>query len=210
MKNNFRFKPLAVLIGLSLVLSHTAFAAEDYPGIEIVNGKAENNKGKIAQIKAEAESADQYILGLIDDISQTEGQVYSWGETGPDGGIVFYVDGSGQHGLEAQEEDNNGDGLSWSDAIAAAASYNNTDITIELDCSDTDFPSTPNCWHLPSKTELQYLYEQRNVVGGFANYNDWSSAQGDSGIAWGQYFGSGYQNGSSEDSTGRVRAVRAF
>ncbi len=30
---------------------------------------------------------------------------YHWGDTGPDGGKVFYVDGSGCHGLEAQPYD---------------------------------------------------------------------------------------------------------
>jgi hypothetical protein len=75
-------------------------------------------------------------------------------------------------------------------------------------------PSTPNCWHLPTKTELGLLFEQKTVVGGFANDLYWSSTEYDASSAWLQYFGNGNQNvnykNSTQNSTLRVRAVRAF
>jgi len=115
--------------------------------------------------------------------------------------------------LEAQVGDyNNGEdpSLIWLAAIEAAASYNTTVITVELDCSTTIFPSTSNCWHLPSKLELQYLYEQHNVVGGFASSIYWSSTQGNSITAWSQIFTNGSQYSSSKGDAKGVRAVRAF
>ena len=139
--------------------------------------------------------------------------VYHWGDTGPDGGIVFYVDGSGQHGLEAQPADamiNNSAVTDWATAISAGASYNRTAITNALSCSASIAPSTPNCWHLPSKTELEYLYEQRAVVGGFASSSYWSSTDYSSTDAWFQGFGYGYQNYWNKLNKLPVRAVRAF
>ena len=31
-------------------------------------------------------------------------------------------------------------------------------------------------WYLPNKDELNLLYNQKNVVGGFANHDYWSSS----------------------------------
>ena len=151
---------------------------------------------------------------------------YHWGDTGPDGGKVFYVDGSGCHGLEAQPYDvgatsqNSYVGVSqtWVNAISTAAAYNTTTITgtSGLNCSTTAFPSstappaTPNCWHLPSKNELSWLYEQKTVVGGFANSYDWSSTENSSDFAWYQGFGFGTQDDGLKANTLPVRAVRAF
>ena len=145
---------------------------------------------------------------------------YHWGDTGPDGGKVFYVDGSGCHGLEAQPYDvaadsqkpYDGKPMSWENAILTAAAYNITTITgpSGLNCSTTAFPATPNCWHLPSKNELSWLYEQKSVVGGFASSFYWSSTETNSTNAWLQNFTIGSQNYYYKYFTYRVRAVRAF
>ena len=145
---------------------------------------------------------------------------YHWGDTGPDGGKVFYVDGSGCHGLEAQPYDvaadsqkpYDGKPMGWENAILTAAAYNITTITgpSGLNCSTTAFPATPNCWHLPSKNELSWLYEQKSVVGGIAYNFYWSSTEGSSTIAWAQSFDNGLQFDYGKLNTFRVRAVRAF
>ena len=145
---------------------------------------------------------------------------YHWGDTGPDGGKVFYVDGSGCHGLEAQPYDvaadsqkpYDGKPMGWENAILTAAAYNITTITgpSGLNCSTTAFPATPNCWHLPSKNELSWLYEQKSVVGGFANLHYWSSTEDVSNYAWAQNFDGGSQFNYFKYYSGIVRAVRAF
>ena len=151
--------------------------------------------------------------GLTGAVGPTGGQgmIYHWGDRGPDGGIVYYVDGSGQHGLEAQASDASaGAIMNWDTAISSSAAYNTTFITRALGCSQTAAPSTPNCWHLPSRTELEYLHEQKAVVGGFA-YGYWSSTEtnGDAGSAWFQYDWGG-QNYNNKYGSLFVRAVRAF
>jgi hypothetical protein len=66
-------------------------------------------------------------------------------------------------------------------------------------------------WFLPSVDELNLLYQQRAVVGGFYNDIYWSSTEQDDVFAWGQYFifpsSPGY---TFKDIPLRVRAVRAF
>jgi hypothetical protein len=120
------------------------------------------------------------------------------GSQGPSGGIAFYVDNSGLHGLEAKPADEGtvfgwttmGANLSWPEAMEAAKAYGSG-------------------WHLPTKDELNLLYKQQAVVGGFSNVFYWSSTE-DVNNAWSQSFGSGNQSTESKNSSFRVRAVRAF
>jgi hypothetical protein len=147
---------------------------------------------------------------------------YYIGETGPDSGIVAYVDGSGCHGLEAQPYDvgassgnpSAGVTMYWVNAVTGSAAYNTnaTNIVAGYSCTTaSNVLLRPYCWHLPSKTELNYLYEQQSVVGGFANLTYWNSTEGSSGNAWSQDFASGAQGINPKSTTPlRVRAVRAF
>jgi len=65
-------------------------------------------------------------------------------------------------------------------------------------------------WYLPSKYELNLLYEEKDVVGLFADANYWSSSENNRWSAWFQYFGDGVQGPNLKDNTFRVRAIRAF
>ena len=115
---------------------------------------------------------------------------YRLGDMGPLGGKVYYIDDSGEHGLEAKATDEI-KSLSWSDAVTAASAYGSG-------------------WHLPAKTELKMLYEQKNVVGGFAKDDYWSATELDSNSAWIQGFVNGDQDRYNKYSKLSVRAVRAF
>ena len=122
--------------------------------------------------------------------SYKPGATYGLGDSGPQGGKVYYVDDSGEHGLEAKAADEI-NSLSWSDAVTGASAYGDG-------------------WHLPTKTELKMLYEQRNVVGGFAKDDYWSCTELDSNSAWIQGFVNGDQDRYNKYSKLSVRAVRAF
>ena len=111
------------------------------------------------------------------------------GGKGPGDGVIFNIDGSG-HGLEAKAADE-ATALNWTAAIAAASAYGSG-------------------WHLPSKNELNLLYQQKTAVGGFANGSYWSATDIDSNNAWEQFFVDGAEDSSSKASPLRVRAVRAF
>jgi hypothetical protein len=66
-------------------------------------------------------------------------------------------------------------------------------------------------WYLPSKHELNLLYLQKTVVGGFVNnLYYWSSTEHGMSVAWAQNFGSGSQNTDGKIAPLGVRSVRAF
>ena len=95
--------------------------------------------------------------------------------------------------LEVMTEDLGGM-LQWNDAIKA--------------CADLGYG-----WRLPTKDELNLLYENKEKIGGFAFNNYWSSTEFDINFAWWQYFYNGFQgfgDGVQGNGAYYVRAVRAF
>jgi len=151
------------------------------------------------------------------------------GDTGPAGGKVFYLtDTSGMHGLEAAPEDQgsavwgcNGTLISGADGTAVGTGAQNTadilagcnEAGIAARLADNYVLNGYTGWFLPSKDELNLLYEQRDVVGGFAvgivSYTS-STENGTSG-RWNQYFSSGIQDESASKGFPLiVRAIRSF
>jgi len=145
------------------------------------------------------------------------------------GGIIFYIDGTGSHGLiAAQIDQNTGTGAQWG-CIGTLISGTSTAIgtgqanttRIVNGCSTAGIAARIcndlvlngyNDWFLPSKDELNQMYLQRTLIGGFAPDTYWSSTEYNADYAWAQYIGlSGSQGISNKDSgESRVRAVRAF
>ena len=65
-------------------------------------------------------------------------------------------------------------------------------------------------WRLPTKDELNMLYENKEEIGGFSNkFFYWSSTEFDFSSAWTQNFLLGYQGTNNKDNVTYVRAVRA-
>lgn len=148
------------------------------------------------------------------------------------GGIVFYVYDGGQHGLIAATADQsitrwhggtNTNTRARADGIGAG--LKNTAIiianqgpvdgaafasTVCNEYSVTVGGTTYGDWYLPSKYELNLLYLQRTVVGGFAASIYWSSTELNNGDAWTQLFTNGNQSNNVKFSNYYVRAVRAF
>lgn len=67
-------------------------------------------------------------------------------------------------------------------------------------------------WRLPTKNELNILYQNKEKIGGFiSNRVYWSSTEDEKGSAWFQVFLTGFQNhGVDIDSELRVRAVKTL
>ena len=66
-------------------------------------------------------------------------------------------------------------------------------------------------WYLPSKDELNKLYLNRVAIGGFSDFNYWSSTKlVNPDVAWAQAFYYGNQNYFNKTYAFYVRAIRAF
>ena len=157
---------------------------------------------------------------------------YAIGDTGPAGGIVFHVSNGGLNGLEAAPVDQdtapwncNGTDIEGVFNLANSGDPNSGAVNtplIAVQCPGTAtnaavlaavyvWPNGQTDGFLPNKEELNLLYTQRNVVGGFASNIYWSSSEFNSGLAWNQYFVDGNQGGlEGKNVTLSVRAVRAF
>ena len=150
------------------------------------------------------------------------------------GGIIFWLDATGQHGLIAATADQN-TGIQWFNGTyrytgtagnGLYAGAMNTAMIVATQMADNQSGSfaakvcadysvtvgrvTYGDWYLPSKYELNLLYLQKIAVGGFASAYYWSSTEYLNDYAWLQYFDYGTQGLNGKNLTNRVRAVRAF
>lgn len=144
------------------------------------------------------------------------------------GGIIFYIDTSGQHGLIAATADQ-GTSASWyngtytttgATATGIGSGTRNTKKIIKSQGKTGGYAALLcaqysgggfNDWFLPSKDELNELYKQRKVVGGFAKTNYWSSSEADMNNATDEVFQPGnFQFNDDKSFTLHVRAVRVF
>ena len=149
------------------------------------------------------------------------------------GGIIFYLDGTGNHGLIAAPGDQS-TGVKWNNTGAAAGSYfyaqlqgiydgqANTYFVISFNpgtyaasiCFNLSLNGY-NDWYLPSADELNYLYKNLHEQG-LGNFSGssyyWSSTafQYLNEGAYGKYFGTGEDAVFDISDLNRVRAVRAF
>ncbi|CAN5455938.1 hypothetical protein BH10BAC3_BH10BAC3_24630 [soil metagenome] len=141
------------------------------------------------------------------------------------GGIVFYVYDNGQHGLITAGTDQS-TGIKWTSVSGIGyrdgigAGIFNTERIIILAQSIAEYAAKICAyyqggdfgdWYLPSKYELNLLYLQKNLIGGFAGAYYWSSNESPGGFgAWSQNFINGDQVASAKANTYYVRAVRGF
>ena len=174
------------------------------------------------------------VDALIDNLqSKTEARV---GDIRA-GGVVFWVDPSdNRHGLVVAFSDvatsekwgcygidlSNVPNVTSNPPVGLGAEigdgFNNTNDIL------TDCPTAPAAfaarslgaqWFLPSAKEFNQMYINKTTlegVSGFTAFSNfyWSSTEHDLFIAWFQDFGNGFQYSLNKDTTGSVRAVRAF
>lgn len=143
------------------------------------------------------------------------------------GGIIFYIDGTGKHGLISSPDDLSRSTSWWNGTFVATGAtsttngLSNTTIIVTAQ-GNTESYAAKLCkdyrgggrddWYLPSKDELNTLYNQKVLVGGFANEIYWSSTEIELGSAWVQYFldGSQFSDNTSDGATVGTRAIHAF
>jgi hypothetical protein len=157
-----------------------------------------------------------------------------------EGGIVFYIDETGEHGLVAALEDlgsyewgcygtdlNGNDNTVSPELYEIGAGYENS-IAIVAECSETPIAASVALsattegytdWYLPSRFELVEMYNSignggpEGNIGGFETSDYpyyWSSSEYNSYSARYVSFNSGATSFTNKSSSLRVRAVRAF
>jgi hypothetical protein len=157
------------------------------------------------------------------------------------GGILAYIlqsgdpgyDANAYHGLIAATSDQSTDaGIRWYNgsssttnaigtAIGTGLSNTNTIITVQGETSTSYAAGLARAhngggysdWYLPSKDELNKLYLNQGLIGGFMNAFYWSSTEysNSDGVLQNFYSGGGgFQSYDFKFMTYRVRAIRAF
>jgi len=150
------------------------------------------------------------------------------------GGVIAYILQQGdsgyvaneQHGLIAAPYDQS-TGIQWDNgsnivtgaagiAIGTGNANTNTIVALKGDgsyaaklCYDLVLDGVSG-WYLPSKDELEKLFQNKDVIGGFAPTPYWSSTESLNNYAWHECFSNGYQSNTNMGNIYRVRAVRAF
>jgi len=144
------------------------------------------------------------------------------------GGIIVFIDSSGQHGLIVAENDITGTYAfepSGNTNLPSAQSYydgqaNTTALVPAMGASsaaaqcDSYVIGGFSDWYLPSQTEIQLVFQNAYVVGNLdLGGIYWTSTQTPGGFGYSAvtYYGTGVANGSTDPSTAyAVRAMRAF
>jgi hypothetical protein len=152
------------------------------------------------------------------------------------GGIIFYVDNTGKHGLIAALNDQtsseniawgcNGTLIAGTNTAIGTGQANSTAIVngcpsagIAARLCDQLALNGFSDWFLPSKDELNLMYQNLHVqgLGDFSNFLYWSSSQVDENNVWSQnfwddspFFEAGGQYIVLKEGDLCVRAIRAF
>ena len=150
------------------------------------------------------------------------------------GGMVFWVDNTGQHGyivslidLSASSQwspstTNTGAESTWNgEGNSSIISGISPAAQLCLNYSNANYGTgVYSDWYLPAIDQLSLIYHTRQILNKnldgisgtdiMANEDYWSSTENDNYDAWLFYFNYAYCDYSSKFSTSRVRAVRSF
>ena len=113
------------------------------------------------------------------------------------GGVVFFITDDGLHGLIAETIDQGKTNFKQAEGIAKTGIHS---------IAGKGFSD----WRMPTKIELNNMYLQKNIIGGFTSNTYWSSTVNDNVTSWAQNFSNGFNTQSDDLLSFCVRAVRAF
>jgi hypothetical protein len=109
------------------------------------------------------------------------------------GGIVVYVNPQGDHGMIVSSKEVGS--VDWEKAKKICAAYTSGNV---------------GGWRLPSKAELNIIYQNRKYLGPYTKGNYWSADEEGKNNAWLQNFSNGNQTKGNKSGDAAVRAVRPF
>lgn len=198
------------------------------PGADGADGQGGvSTAGNGIIISGTGTSGDPYIISTGSACGLSIGDTHA-------GGIIFYLDASGCHGLVCAASDQSASIAWYNGSFSNTLAFDNGVYTgagnmariiynqglgsyAATLCRDLVL-NTYSDWYLPSEYELYLMYSnigQGNILGlgntgSFANSFYWSSTEHDLGNAYRLYFGNGFQEYNTKSGNAVVRAVRAF
>lgn len=142
------------------------------------------------------------------------------------GGIIFYIDPSGDHGLICAPTDQS-NSAEWgffekqrgANGYDVGTGKSNTEKIVANSDKETAASICYNLhlggyddWFLPSQEELILMHHNLKLkgIGDFIEDNYWSSTETDFNNAWEYHFGRAYPTEGNVSTPAFVRAVRAF
>jgi hypothetical protein len=150
------------------------------------------------------------------------------------GGIIFWLDETGKHGLIAAASDQSIGIIWWNGTYRYTGAEGNglysgeMNTVLAVASQIVDDPNqqfaaklcvnytvtvagvTYGDWYLPSVYELNLLYQQQAVIGGFNEDFYWTSNEADNSSAGIQNFNTGVLSLIAKYGLGAVRAIRSF
>jgi hypothetical protein len=138
------------------------------------------------------------------------------------GGIVFYIDSTGSHGLISMSTNLAsyqwgptpvflgatgtavGTGISNTNIVVASYGFSYTAAGLCKAHSGSGYSD----WYLPSKDELEIMYTQRSILLMSGNY--WSSSESNANNAWIKNFSTGSGGYGLKGNSIYIRAIRSF
>jgi hypothetical protein len=100
-------------------------------------------------------------------------------------------------------------GTGYKNTLAIVAQSNTSDRAATVSRGYSG-PNSLRDWFLPSKDELNELYLQKTIVGGFQQNYYWSSSESNTTSSFDQNFTGGSQGTTVKDGEDYVRPIRAF
>ncbi|RLD63470.1 MAG: hypothetical protein DRJ01_03715 [Bacteroidetes bacterium] len=199
-------------------------------------------EGQIKNVTDPTDAQDAATKAYVDNKASTKYQVGDFAQ----GGIVFWVDETGEHGLVcAKSNQDGGSGVRWyagTNGVTRATGDgpfsgelntliiissqvsigdNGEDYAAQI-CNDlqiTEGGKTYGDWYLPSKEELNLMYQNKTIIDATATANGgsaffcphglWSSTEDTNNNAWRNGF-NGAEYSTTKDFQAEIRAIRSF
>ncbi len=206
--------------GSGLTPGYYYFTGSVWTGLTTADGsETKITAGSNVTITGTGTSGDPYVISTL---AHYIGESYG-------GGKIFWLDSSKLHGLIASTTDQS-TGIQWYNGTYFAtgatldgiyAGKANTARIISNQGAGSYAAQVCKSigpvnneyyddWYLPSKYELNLLFLQKTVVGGFTTNDYWSSTEYDPISAWFQHFAGGTQDYYYKGYVINVRAIRSF
>ncbi|NUM31959.1 MAG: DUF1566 domain-containing protein [Bacteroidetes bacterium] len=168
-----------------------------------------------------------FSISLLSNCKEEETKPLELGQT-HEGGIIFFIEDNGKHGLIAASTDQHTN-IQWctgsclaTNATATALGTGKTNTQTIVSINKTGNHAAAICdklvhngfddWFLPSKDELNFLFIQKEAgrIGNFLAEEYWSSTEDDKDRAWHQHMGNGSTHNEVKVNAACIRAIRAF